>query len=218
MMLYDRYRPKSWSEIIGQGPTVKALQRIAASPEGFAGKSLWISGPSGSGKTSIARLVAKEAAGEWGYTEIDAQKVTLDWLRTIADRCRMRPLGDRSLQVQLVNEAHNLRGPCVSELQTILETKSIQRNSCWIWTTTTEGQTLFGESKFDALPFLSRCLQFKLESARYLEKFAARVKEIAVAEGLDGAPLGEYVDLMKRVRGNFRAALCEVESGRMFRE
>jgi DNA polymerase III gamma/tau subunit len=55
--LADKYRPSSWSEVVGQDKTVSRLQALAKRG-GLAGRAYWLSGQSGTGKTTIARLIA----------------------------------------------------------------------------------------------------------------------------------------------------------------
>ena len=47
------------------------------------------------------------------------------------------------------------------------------------------------------------------------ESIAKRALEIARAEGLDGKPLSQYIELVKQSRNNFRAVLQHIESGGM---
>ena len=57
LVLYRKYRPQLFSEIVGQEHVVKTL--INALPSGLVSHAYLFSGPRGSGKTTIARLLAK---------------------------------------------------------------------------------------------------------------------------------------------------------------
>ena len=57
LVLYRKYRPKDFSEIVGQEYAVKAIQN--ALKTGRIAHAYLFSGPRGIGKTSIARLIAK---------------------------------------------------------------------------------------------------------------------------------------------------------------
>lgn len=59
-MLYQKYRPESWSAVTGQVKTIKDLQKRASSK--MLPQSLILSGYTGTGKTTIARLIAKSIA------------------------------------------------------------------------------------------------------------------------------------------------------------
>ncbi len=56
-MLYRKYRPKNFKEIIGQETAVKILTRQIAL--GFVSHAYLFAGPRGSGKTTMARIFAK---------------------------------------------------------------------------------------------------------------------------------------------------------------
>jgi DNA polymerase-3 subunit gamma/tau len=58
MVLYRKYRPQTFSEVIGQEYIVQTLTN-AISSEGMLSHAYLFSGPRGSGKTSLARLLAK---------------------------------------------------------------------------------------------------------------------------------------------------------------
>ena len=84
-----------------------------------------------------------------------------------------------------------------------------------IFTTTNDGQEdLFGAS-IDAAPLLHRCAQVKLTNQGLAPVFAELVRSIAVAEGLDGRPVSEYVKLAQKCRNSCRAMLDAVNSGAM---
>ena len=55
--LYRRYRPQTFSDMVGQSAAVGVL--LESLREGSLGHAYLFSGPRGCGKTSAARLVAK---------------------------------------------------------------------------------------------------------------------------------------------------------------
>lgn len=57
LVLYRKYRPKTFAEVIGQEHIVQTLTNAVAS--GIISHAYLFSGPRGSGKTTIARLLAK---------------------------------------------------------------------------------------------------------------------------------------------------------------
>ena len=46
MMLYERYRPTCWSEVIGQDAALRRIETIRR-VEGLAGQCFWLVGKSG---------------------------------------------------------------------------------------------------------------------------------------------------------------------------
>lgn len=67
----------------------------------------------------------------------------------------------------------------------------------------------------DASPLLSRCIEIALSQRDLAKGFAARAKEIAEIEGLDGQDISKYVRLVNDKQANFRAVLQYIESGGM---
>ena len=59
MVLYRKYRPKSFSEVTGQEHIVETLKNAVAG--NLLSHAYLFSGPRGSGKTTLARLLAKAA-------------------------------------------------------------------------------------------------------------------------------------------------------------
>lgn len=226
MLLYEKFRPATLGDVVGQDDVVKRLKVIrdrgnndgppvGCSGSGFGGRVFWISGPSGSGKTTLARIIAADVADPYAIVEIDAQRLSIEQLREFDRMCHFRPIGKNGWHAFIVNESHGLSGRVVSELQTVLEEMHVQRTSTWIFTTTTRGQQRLFDTKFDAQPFLSRAMMFELSPKGHELDFAMRVQQIAQSEGLDGRPLAEYIELIRRCDGNLRKALNEVESGAM---
>ena len=210
--LYEKFRPTCWDEVVGQEKAMKKIRLLLE--RGIGGRAFVITGDSGTGKTTIARLLAREIADEYAIIEIDAQRIQLADLREFDRMCRCRPLGG-GYHVFIINECHNLSTKVVSELQTILESSHVQRNSTWICTTTNKGQKHLFDTKFDAVPFLSRAIKIELDGRGSEIDFAVHARSVAQAEGLDGKPLEEYVRLVRDSSWNLRSVLNAIESGEL---
>ena len=103
--LFEKHRPTSFSDVVGQDKAVKQVALLRS--RGFGGRAIWLSGPSGGGKTTIARLIAAEVAEDWSTVEIDATGLTAADIERVADRCRGRTITGRGWCI-IVNEAHGL--------------------------------------------------------------------------------------------------------------
>ena len=54
--LFEQYRARKCSEVIGQGKAIKRLEMLESKVQS-SGSASWISGKRGPGKTSIARRI-----------------------------------------------------------------------------------------------------------------------------------------------------------------
>lgn len=211
MNLSEKYRPRQWSDVVGQEKVVASLLELR-DRDGLGGNAFWLSGKSGTGKTTIARLIAAEVAEPICITEIDADDLTPATIAEIRQNLQIR-----LPRAWIINEAHGLTKGRARKLLTLLEPDNggLPSFVVFVFTTTLQGQQTLFDGVDDAGPLLSRCQPHKLTERNLSQAFAERAREIAVAEGLDGRPLAFYVERVKQNRNNLRAVLQEVQQGRM---
>ena len=113
MQLHEEYRPRQWSEVVGQDKALAKINRLRQ--RGLAGRAYWISGQSGTGKTTIARLIAAEVASEWCTEEVDATDLSAARVRELEKQSACLGLGDKPGRAYIVNEAHGLNRAAVRQ-------------------------------------------------------------------------------------------------------
>jgi DNA polymerase III subunit gamma/tau len=190
-VLYRKYRPKSFDEVIGQDHVVGVL--IAALEQGKVSHGYLFAGPRGVGKTTVARLIAKAMNCE-GKTkpcnacnfcvafnegrllnliEIDAASNRgIDEVRELRENVRIAP-GSGTYKIYIIDEAHQLTKDAFNALLKTLEEPPA--HAIFILATT----------ELDKLPqtIVSRLQHFDFRRPSFAE-IAARLIVIAGKEGI----------------------------------
>lgn len=125
--LYRNYRPKSFSEVVGQDHITKTLQN--AIKNGRISHAYLFAGPRGVGKTSVARILAHEVNSltyndesiHLDIIEIDAaSNRRIDEIRDLRERVRIAPAAAK-YKVYIIDEVHMLTREAFNALLKTLE-------------------------------------------------------------------------------------------------
>ena len=211
MQLYEKYRPKTLDDVLGQTKAVKVIKRLIQN--GAGGRCFWISGASGTGKTTLARIIADYIADEFYVQEYDsADSLSVSEIDKMERDMHYFAPG-KGGRAYIVNESHGLRKPVIRRLLGLLE--RIPNHVCIIFTTTKQGESKLFDDQIDANPLLSRCAKIELTNQGLAKVFAEHCRQIATKENLNGKSIESYVKLAQKCKNNCRMMFQEIESGYM---
>ena len=119
-VLYRKYRPQSFKEVLGQEHVVEALE--GAIRLGRVAHAYLFSGSRGTGKTSVARILAKAlGTSETDLYEIDAASNRgIDDIRLLRDGVSAVPFESKR-KVYIIDEVHMLTKEAFNALLKTLE-------------------------------------------------------------------------------------------------
>src|SRR3972149_1791873 len=194
MVLYRKYRPQKFGEIVGQSHIVQTLTNALANLK--FGHGYLFSGPKGSGKTTLARLLAKSlnctgrklakgsfepcnrctsckeitAGKSLDLIEIDAASNRgIDEIRDLREKIRFAPTSSE-FKVYIVDEVHMLTKEAFNALLKTLEEPPA--HAIFIMATTEPGKI--------PATILSRIQRFDFRRATFqeLEKLLGRTSKM----------------------------------------
>ena len=212
--LYRKYRPQTFSEVVGQEAVVRTLTN--AIEQGKVRQAYLFAGPRGTGKTSLARILAKGINCAHGPTaspdntchacvsitsgtsldviEMDAASQRgIDDIRDIRDRVVLQPVEGRS-KIYILDEAHQLTDAAWNALLKLIEEPP--PHLVFIFCTT-ELQKVLPTVR-------SRCQTFVFRRPR-LADIVRKLRLIADGEGLD-VPDAALALIARGGRGAYRDA------------
>ena len=199
-MLAEKYRPKSFEQVIGQDRVVTAMKWYMDQLN-TSGMSFLFTGPSGSGKTTLAEC----AAHYWGCNEFDIHKVEsaqadVDTLRKLSNDMHVYGTGKHGHKCYVIDEVHTITGRAADRMLSLLE--SLPSHVLIVGTTTETDWT-------DGI-LLSRWVRFDLQKVKSTD-VADYLHWVADAEALPIPADPKWADKLVKYHGlNIRDQLNQL--------
>jgi DNA polymerase-3 subunit gamma/tau len=198
MNLYQKYRPQSFDEMVGNEAQIASLKKVLAKKD--KSHAFLFTGPSGCGKTTAARIAARElGAGEMSIQEINsADNRGIDTARHILDLMRYSPT-DGEAMVFIIDELHMTTKDWQNAMLKPLEDTP---EHVYFFLCTTEPQKL-------AVALKNRCIEIKFAPLKP-EQITLLLRTVNKGESL-GVTKDILLDIADACDGSPRKALVMLE-------
>ena len=195
-MLSEKYRPKVWTDFVGQ-PTIAEIQAACTDSWLFdGGGERWLfesDGIAGCGKTSAAYVTARAlGCADYDILKLDSRSTTVADLRTLEGSMRVYGFGPTGRKAYIIDEIQHLNRDCLRMLLGLLE--SLPSHVIVIGTTTS---TMWAD-EVDGLFSRFRRFIFRKPNAKAVGEHLQR---IASEVGLD---VPEGFNFLGYVQGKMR--------------
>jgi DNA polymerase-3 subunit gamma/tau len=171
--LHAKYRPKKFSDVVGQDAAVASLTEVVKQGSTHA---FLFEGPSGVGKTTLARITARASGCKASNVrEIDAATYTgIDDMRNIQTLLQYEPFGESKGRAVIIDECHSLSKNAWQSLLKIVEEPPA--HVFWFFCTTEPGKV--------PKTIQSRCATYTLRAV-HEKALRALYNKVADAEGIE---------------------------------
>ena len=198
MNLYNKHRPRTFEDLIGNESEIEALKSKLAKPE--RPHVYLLTGPSGCGKTTLARIAANQlGADEMSITEINsANNRGIDTAREIIQQLTYVPTSS-GVRIFIIDELHQTSKDWQDAMLKPLE--DTPPHVYFFLCTTDPGKL--------KAALVNRCTQFKV-AAQDSEVLYRYLRKIALAETLT-TPKDVIREIAENCNGSPRLALVLLE-------
>ncbi|MDM8008066.1 MAG: AAA family ATPase [Phycisphaerae bacterium] len=120
-MLAEKYRPRTFDQIIGQERAIRTL-KWHLDTETPTGKVFLIFGPSGSGKTTLTECAARYwGVDDWDIRLVQSAECDVESLRQLDSESYVYGLGQGGRKCYVIDEIHTVTGRAHDRLLSLLE-------------------------------------------------------------------------------------------------